>query len=132
MLWEVEIFPKGHDVERGRVEEEYELLTHATQRGNYLDKSSRGFLLQGRLNREHVEQLAHDLLGDPVAESLTIRGANASGEIETGGPATVLLKPGVMDPVAMSIIDRAPGGVPVDAVQTFRRYYWTRARSIAL
>ena len=28
MLWEIEIRPRGHDAERGRVVEEFDLLTH--------------------------------------------------------------------------------------------------------
>src|ERR1043165_656860 len=119
MLWELEIFPQGADGERLRVAEEYDLLTHAGHGGTLataagaialvpgsevVQKTSRGFLLQGDLNRDHVEQLMNELLVDPIAERGEIHGTNARGEIECGGPATVLLKPGVMDPVAMSVI----------------------------
>src|SRR5207302_25919 len=107
MLWEVEIVPIGPDAERLRVAEEYDLLTHAGHGGalpagaEVVQKTSRGFLLQGELSRTHVEQLMTELLVDPVAEHGEIHGTNERGEIECGGPATVLLKPGVMDPVAM-------------------------------
>jgi len=38
--------------------------------------------------------------------------------------ATVLLRPGVMDPAAMSVADAARDlGIPVESVRTFRRYY---------
>src|ERR1017187_4750273 len=101
MLWEVEIFPKGPDAERLRVAEEYGLLTHAHSVGaDALAKTSRGFLLQGELSRAHVEQLVTELLVDSVAETGEIHGANSDGKLASGGPATVLLKPGVMDPVA--------------------------------
>src|SRR5262249_25940580 len=41
--------------------------------------------------------------------------------------ATVLLKPGVMDPVAQSVVEAAGDlGVPVTSVRTFRRYYAAR------
>ncbi|MSQ95708.1 MAG: phosphoribosylformylglycinamidine synthase subunit PurL [Gemmataceae bacterium] len=127
MLWEVEIFPQGPDAERLRVAEDYGLLTHEGQIGaDALLKTSRGFLLQGELERDQVEQLASELLVDPVAETGTIHGTNGSGEIECAAAATVLLKPGVMDPVAMSVIQTSRQlGIPVDSAQTFRRYFWT-------
>ena len=126
MLWEVEIFTKGPDAERLRVAEEYDLLTHSTVGADAIQKTSRGFLLQGELGREHVERLANELLVDTVAETGQIHGTNANGEIEFGGSATVLLKPGVMDPVAMSVIQTARQlGIPVESAQTFRRYFWS-------
>ncbi|MBM3994088.1 MAG: phosphoribosylformylglycinamidine synthase subunit PurL [Planctomycetes bacterium] len=125
MLWEVEIVTKGPDAERLRVEDEYALLTHAGA-ANLIAKTSRGFLLLGELTREHVEVLANELLVDHVAEAGAIRGTDVRGAIASDGAATVLLKPGVMDPVAMSVIQTAQQlGVPVEAVQTFRRYFWT-------
>jgi phosphoribosylformylglycinamidine synthase II len=132
MLWEVEIVTKGADAERLRIAEEYDLLTHAGRGGplcagaEVVAKTSRGFLLQGELNRGHIEQLSAELLVDIVAESGEIHGTNAHGEIECAGSATVLLKPGVMDPVAMSVIQTARQlGIPVESAQTFRRYFWT-------
>ncbi len=127
MLWEVEISPQGPDAERLRVAEEYGLLTHAVQAGaDAVRKTSRGYLLQGELTRAHVEQLASDLLVDPVAEIGELHGTNSNGEIECTAAATVLLKPGVMDPVAMSVIQTARQlGIPIDSVHTFRRYSWT-------
>ena len=127
MLWEVEIFPKGPDAERLRVAEEYDLLTRKGKGGaDAIEKTSRGFLMQGELEQAHVEQLMTELLVDPVAEAGAIHATNAKGEIESVGAATVLLKPGVMDPVAMSVIQTARQlGIPAESVQTFRRYYWT-------
>src|SRR5260221_13502242 len=117
MLWEVEIFTKGPDSERLRVAEEYDLLTHSHAGADAVQKTSRGFLLQGSLQREHVKQLAAELLVDAVAESGAIHATNANGEIECAGAATVLLKPGVMDPVAMSVIQTARQlGIPIEAV----------------
>ncbi len=132
MLWQVEVFPLGHDAERDRIAEEYDLLTHAgpgrTLAGGIevVAQASRGFLLQGELTQEHVEQLTRELLGDPVAEKSVIHGANERGEIECAGAATVLLKPGVTDPVAMSVVQTARQlGIPVETALTFRRYAWT-------
>jgi phosphoribosylformylglycinamidine synthase len=64
------------------------------------------------------------VLLDPLVEVGRITGANATGEIEHSGLGTVLLKPGVMDPVAMTVTSTARDlGIPVTAVHTFRRYY---------
>ncbi len=126
MLWEVEIFAKGPDAEKVRVAEEYDLLTHSAAGHDAIAKASRGYLLQGELNQAHIAQLAAMLLVDPVAEVGEIHRAIADGELASSGPATVLLKPGVMDPVAMSVMQTARDlGIPLDSAQTFRRYYWT-------
>src|SRR4029079_18381421 len=58
----------------------------------------------------------------------TVRSADNAGFLESAAD-TVLLKPGVMDPVAMSVIAAArDAGVTLDTVQTFRRYYYGNAR----
>ena len=68
----------------------------------------------------------HELLLDSLVEKGQIRGENSAGVIECGGPATVLLKPGVMDPAAMSVLSAANDlGIVLDSVLTFRRYYWS-------
>ena len=122
MLWEIEIRPKGHDAERDRVCEEYDLLTHAHDGAALLTAASRGYLLEGELSRDQARRLADDLLVDTVAETGRLGSLN-----EFHGPellATVLFKPGVMDPTALSVVDAAHDlGVPVDSVRTFRRYY---------
>jgi phosphoribosylformylglycinamidine synthase len=144
MLWEVEILPKGTDLERKRVGEEYDLLTHAGHGGTLATKSgpvtlppgetaiartSRGYFLIGALSGAQAEQLMTELLVDPLVEEGRVRGTNAEGSIECGGPETVLLKPGVMDPVAMSVVVSARDlGISLDAVRTFRRYYWSGKR----
>src|SRR5438067_12591616 len=132
MLWEIEIRPRWHDPERNRVCEEYDLLTHAghggnlaTLRGPFLlppgDKviagTARGYLFQGNLTPEQVERLSRELLVDPLAETARALGENAEEQIPCGGPATVLLKPGVMDPAAMSVQSAARDlGIALDAV----------------
>ena len=132
MLWEVEIFPKGPDGERLRVAEEYDLLTHAGHGGTLpsgteaVQKTSRGFLLQGDLAQSQIDQLTSDLLADPVAEICEVRDAGAFADSASAGHATVLLKPGVMDPAAMSVLQTATQlSIPVASDYTFRRYYCT-------
>jgi phosphoribosylformylglycinamidine synthase len=128
MLWEIEILPKGNDPERERVCEEYDLLTHSRQGHALITRASRGYLLEGELSREQAETLLRELLVDPLAETGHLGSLNArlsSGNGESGRRiATVLLRPGVMDPVAMSVVDAAHDlEIPVASVRSFRRYY---------
>jgi phosphoribosylformylglycinamidine synthase len=120
MLWELEIRPLGRDGERERVCDEFDLLTHGERGGDLIAASARGFLLEGDLTDDHRARLAAEVLVDPLVESGTFAALGA----RPGHAYTVLLKPGVMDPVAQTILD-ALGmlGVPVAAVRTFRRYY---------
>jgi phosphoribosylformylglycinamidine synthase len=121
MLWEVEIRPRGRDAERNRVAEEYALLTHNPGGADLVAGTSRGYLLEGELTREQVERLTAELLVDPVAEDGHV---TALSEGRDGArAATVLLKPGVMDPAALSVVDAARDlGVAVGSVRSFRRY----------
>jgi phosphoribosylformylglycinamidine synthase len=122
MLWELEIRPLGKDAERERVCDEFDLLTHAERGGELISASARGFLLEGDLTDDHRARLATEVLLDPLVES----GAFAPVGARPGHSYTVLLKPGVMDPVAQTILDAVQTlGLPVRAVRTFRRYYGT-------
>jgi phosphoribosylformylglycinamidine synthase len=125
MLWEVEIQSKGHDAERDRVAEEYALLTHTRSRAALVARSARGYLLEGPLGREQAEDLARRLLIDPLAEAGTVHELTGARPPHNGHPVLqVLLKPGVMDPVALSVVAAARDlEIPVESVRTFRRYY---------
>jgi phosphoribosylformylglycinamidine synthase len=132
MLWEVEILPTLHDPETERVRKELALLTHGRHDAG-IDLSARGYLLQGALDQEHADRLLGELLLDPLAEAGRVGLLNAfSGYDRPGGPsllpaATVLLKPGVMDPVAESVLAAARDlGIELESVRTFRRYYAAR------
>src|SRR3954471_19530747 len=125
MLWEIEIRPRGADTERGRVAEEYDLLTHSRDGGKLVAATSRGYLLEGELAREQAERLARELLVDAVAESgrVTQLGEARADELL----ARVLLKPGVMDPAALSVVEAARDlGVALVGVRSFRRYFGPR------
>ena len=123
MLWEVEIRPLGRDSERERVCEEFNLLANSSRGGDLVRASARGFLLEGAIAHDAAEQLARELLVDSVVESAIISEVGKRFEDQT---ITVLLKPGVMDPVAESVlIATADLGVPLQAVRTFRRYFST-------
>ena len=117
MLWELEIRPLGKDGERERVCDEFDLLTHAERGGDLVTASSRGFLLEGELANEHRARLAAEVLVDPLVES----GEFATVGSRTAHAFTVLLKPGVMDPVAQTVLDALKLlGIPATAVRTFR------------
>jgi phosphoribosylformylglycinamidine synthase len=122
MLWEVEIRPQGVDGERERVCDQFDLLTQSERGGDLITAAARGFLLEGEsLTRDAAQRLLDELLLDPVAEFAVL---NKLGGKSAGQAYTVLLKPGVMDPVAESVMQAAADlGVPVQAVRTFRRYY---------
>ncbi len=122
MLWEVEIRPLGLDAERERVCDEFDLLTHSERGGDLVSTSSRGYLLEGSaLTRDDAEKLAALLLLDAVVETAEV---SQIGRQLDGHAYTVLLKPGVMDPAADSVLAAATDlSVPVGQVRTFRRYY---------
>lgn len=123
MLWEVEIRPRGRDAERERVCDEFDLLTHATRGGDLLAASARGFLLEGYLDQEAARRLANELLVDSVVETCIV---SEVGKADGSNAVTVLLKPGVMDPVSESVLAAALDlGQPLEAVRTFRRYFAT-------
>ncbi len=120
MLWELEIKPLGRDGERERVCDEFDLLTHAERGGDLVTASARGFLLEGDLSDEHRQKLTSEVLVDPLVES----GECAPLGARTTHAYTVLLKPGVMDPVAQTVLDTLKLlGIPATAVRTFRRYF---------
>src|SRR3954465_6803192 len=123
MLWEVEIRPLGRDAERERVCDEFDLLTHSSRGADLVKSSARGFLIEGYLDRDAAGKLATELLVDSVVESFQLAEVgHANGE----PTVTVLLKPGVMDPVSESVLAAALDlGQPLEAVRTFRRYVGT-------
>jgi phosphoribosylformylglycinamidine synthase subunit PurSL len=127
MLWEVEILPQGHDAEADRVKEEFTLLDGGAPPDIRL--GSRGFLLEGDLSREQAEALLGELLLDALVEIGRVGELNAFTSYQNNGHcltsvATVLLKAGVMDPVAESVVAAARDlGIALDSVRTFRRYY---------
>ncbi|RIK70455.1 MAG: hypothetical protein DCC67_20715, partial [Planctomycetota bacterium] len=112
--------------------------------------SARGYLLQGpELTAERVERLARELFADTVVEQYVVapvgdrrltapaeanpapsadessrRPAGPQDDAATPQLVQVLLKPGVMDPVAQSA-EAAAGdfGWDVEAVRTLRKYW---------
>ncbi len=66
----------------------------------------------------------NELLVDSLAEGAVCNPIPGSAELPTGAAWwTVLLKPGVMDPVAESVLHAARDlGIALASVRTFRRY----------
>lgn len=130
MLWEIEIRPEGPDAELARVREEYDFLTHTRDGAKLVRSASRGFLLEGELSHEQAERLLRELLVDSLAEHGSLGKLNECTARDL--LATVLLKPGVMDPVALSVVDAARDlDISVQSVRTFRRYYGSRLSDAA-
>jgi phosphoribosylformylglycinamidine synthase II len=122
MIWEIEILPKDEDMERCRVAEEYDLLTHTQHGMALITGTGRGYLIEGEISRSEAKRLADELLIDPLIEAGRIGTLNE--HLRPDHRATVLLKPGVMDPVALSVVQAARDlGIAVDQVRTFRRYF---------
>ncbi|MBX9623188.1 MAG: phosphoribosylformylglycinamidine synthase subunit PurL [Gemmataceae bacterium] len=120
MLWELEVRPAGRDAERERVCDEFDLLTHARRGGDLVAASARGYLLEGELSEADVGRLAAEVLVDPLVEAGDVKPLGARG----GHAYTVLLKPGVMDPSAQTVLDVGRVlGLRLTEVRTFRRYY---------
>jgi phosphoribosylformylglycinamidine synthase len=122
MLWEVEITPLTADREESRIRHEYRLLTQQEPPHAFIDRTTRGFLLEGDLSLKQVESLVSGVLLDPLVECAQIRLA----EVLTNPlpVATVLPRPGVMDPAALSVGKLARDlEIPVNEARTFRRYY---------
>src|SRR5580692_11910505 len=124
MLWEVEIRPLGRDAERERVCDEFDLLTHGKRGVDLVKASARGFLFEGNVGRPEAEKLVNDLIVDPLVEFATLTQFGEGTRNPKSEMLTVLLKPGVMDPVSESVLDAARDfGTPLAAVRTFRRYF---------
>ena len=118
MLWEVEIRSKEFDVERDRVCDEFDQLTHSQRGCDVVQSSSRGYIFAADLTVGEVVQLCQTLLVDSLVEEAI---AHEVGTKLKSSIYTVLLKPGVMDPVAGSVeVASRDLELPVHNVQTFR------------
>jgi phosphoribosylformylglycinamidine synthase len=125
MLWQVEILPKAEDVEKQRVAHEFDLLTHSRRGQDLLASSSHGYLIEGDVVTEQQQAALANLLVDPVVEFVSVGPLNGNHTpYWRDRMITVLLKPGVMDPVAQSVIETARDlGLSVQSVRTYRRYF---------
>ncbi len=127
-LWEIDIYPAAGQPDR---------LAQAIA-GDVADlglapdlslTAARSFLVQGQLDQAQAEQLARELFSDGVVERTVVApvGSDILRQPPSGHPQLihVLLKPGVMDPVAESALNAiADFGMEVQAVRTMRKFWF--------
>jgi phosphoribosylformylglycinamidine synthase len=142
MLWEIDLRPRHGLPDRDAAA----VVADAKELGlaeNVHVASARGYLVQGaELTQDRVERLAYELFGDAVVEQITVaqvgapelnappsdwslqRPVNAASNGSSPRLLQVLLKPGVMDPVAQSAETAIRDfGWNVAAVRTLRKYW---------
>jgi phosphoribosylformylglycinamidine synthase len=151
MLWEIDIHPAPGEADRAG--ERVAAAAHELGLAEHLKvASARGYLIQGdSLSHRQVEELADKLLVDSVVERAVVGhvgdfrlddcgfGTADCGLEETNPQSaiqnpkspvtvTVLLKPGVMDPVAQSaLVAAADMGIRSQAIATLRKYWFAGA-----
>src|SRR5262249_42878217 len=109
MLWEVEIsrHAADGDLELDRVRAEFPLLAHRDAPKGLIG-TARGYLLEGDLDRDQVLRFIGGVLVDPLVETWVCNEIPLAAESCPGTWRwTVLLKPGVMDPVAQTVLETA-------------------------
>lgn len=127
MLWEIDIYPRAGqpDLNAQRVAADAADLGLAK---NLEVHSAYGYLVQGELGREQIEQLAQQLLSDGVVERTIVATVGDEALLQAPTPGQrlvhVLPKPGVMDPVAQSVQTAiADFGFQAEAVRTLKKYW---------
>ncbi|MCH2114424.1 MAG: phosphoribosylformylglycinamidine synthase subunit PurL [Pirellulales bacterium] len=132
MLWEIDIHPQNSHPDR----EGQRVASQAHEMGiaqSLEVRSARGFLIEsGSLDAACVQKLATNLFADVVVEQFVCGAVGSKQLLQSPGPPNgsgatlmqVLLKPGVMDPVAQSAETAVDDfGVAVDVVRTVRKYW---------
>ncbi len=136
MLWEIDLHPRAGTLDR----EAASVAAEAAELGitGPLEiYTARGFLIESpAIDDSQVEKLATELFSDsmveqpicaPIGKAALDAPPNASGF--AGSLLQVLLKPGVMDPVASSAETAARdfcstmGDIPIEAIRTLRKYW---------
>jgi phosphoribosylformylglycinamidine synthase len=142
MLWEIDLHPRSGLPDRDAEAAAADIAALGLGEGVRV-AAARGFLIEGPgLGQAEAERLARELFADTVVEEYVAaspgdaRLAAAPARLGDGGPAQllhVLLKPGVMDPVAQSSEAAVRDfGWEVDAVRTLRKYWFAGVGSAAL
>jgi phosphoribosylformylglycinamidine synthase len=127
MLWEVDIYPAHGrpDLMGQRVAAEAADLGFGPE---LAVTAGWGYLIQAGLDRAAIERLAGELLADRVVEKTVIApmGDRLLAAAPDGKPRLicVLPKPGVMDPVAQSVLAAiADFGIRAESVRTLKKYW---------
>ncbi|MBD15225.1 MAG: phosphoribosylformylglycinamidine synthase subunit PurL [Planctomycetaceae bacterium] len=131
MLWEIDIHPDTELIDR----EAKRVADEAAEKGiasGLQIRSARGFLVESHtLDQEQAQQLAAELFADQVVEQYVVAPVGSAELLQPCKPQKsknsllqVLLKPGVMDPVAQSAEPAVQDfGISVDAIRTLRKYW---------
>lgn len=127
MLWEVDIYPAPGQPDllaRKVLGDSHDLGLD----GALAVDAASGYLIQGDISADKITRLAAELLADRVVERTVI--GRVGDDVLNQPPAAgrqlvhVLLKPGVMDPVAQSVVSAiADFGIRADAVRTLKKYW---------
>ncbi|MDG2012893.1 MAG: phosphoribosylformylglycinamidine synthase subunit PurS, partial [Pirellulaceae bacterium] len=120
-VWQIDLVPA--DGQRDRIAEELAAEARDIGLAVNLDVSaSRGFLLQGDLEQARIEEIAQQLLAEPVVEEFQIASCEQNTSPATG-TVYVLPKPGVTDAQAETALAAMRAlGFQVAAVRTFRKF----------
>lgn len=135
MLWEVDIYPGPGQPDRTAqsvttMASDLGLLAAWGLTDRFPVRAAHGYLVQGaKLGAEQIERIARELLADAVVESTVVApvGDPSLAKAPEGFSQLVyvLLKPGVMDPVAQSAQRAiADMGLEADEVRTFHKYWF--------
>ena len=132
MLWEIDVHPRTDSVDR----EAQRVADDAAEAGiasGLRIRSARGFLIEGpALSASDVQRLATELFADVVVEQAVCAPVGSAELLQPydaqqqtcGSLVQVLLKPGVMDPVAQSAEPAVQDfGLAVTAIRTLRKYW---------
>jgi len=130
MLWEIDIHPLANMPDRAA----QEAITAATEAGlghGLAVRAARGFLVESdSLDAAQAGRLATELFADPTVErsvvaTLPADELLASADADASAVLLqVVLKPGVMDPVAQSAEGAIHDfGFSVEVVRTLRKYW---------
>ena len=125
-LWQIDIWPEESQPDRLAAE----LIADASDLrlpDSLKIAAARGFLIEGDLSRDQAQQIAKNLLVEPVVErfQLAAVGDDAINQSQTDRPNLiyVLPLPGVTDPQAESAMEAMRNlGFDVSAVRTFRKF----------
>src|SRR5262249_39314953 len=131
MLWEIDIYPAPGQPDRLALQVAADAAELGLASGLQITAAS-GYLLQGNLQRQQVQQLAEELFADRVLERALVSSIPEAASPESSSPdrgkqpllVHVLPKPGVMDPVAQSVQEAiADFGFSVEVVRTLRKFW---------
>jgi phosphoribosylformylglycinamidine synthase len=127
MLWQVDIYAAAgqSDLAAARIRADAADLGLAA---NLAVRSASGFLVEGPLDEAAARKIADELLADRVVERTIVAPVGDPRLAKPPGAEQqlvhVLMKPGVMDPVAQSALSAiADFGLQPEAVRTLRKYW---------